>query len=343
MNRSSNNNKKSASFGNSVGKAFVLAAMPLCLALGGLIASSSAKAQTAYPNKPIKLIVPFAPGGGVDVIARLVGQRLGERLGQTIIVDNRAGASTIIGTDAVAKSAPDGYTLLMASTSLTANQSLFKKLPFDLQRDLAPVSMVANSPAILVITPSVPAKTLPEFIEFAKKKSGDVPYASYGNGSSPHLVTELFQQLTGTKFLHIPYKGGAPAVMATMAGETSVVIPSVVPVLNQIKEGKLRALGIAASERLPLLPDVPTFKEQGIALETGTWFGVLAPAGTPPEIITKLNREISAVVGDKDVQKQLLTEGAVSIGGTPQELAAFIKTESERWKKVVQNAGIQPE
>lgn len=315
----------------------------VCCALFGVGFAGSAIAQTPYPSKPIRLIVPFSPGGGVDLIARLVGQKLGERLGQSIIIDNRAGASTIIGTDAVAKVAPDGYTLLMASTSHTANISLFKKLPFDIHRDLIPVSLVANSPAILVVNPAVPAKSLTEFIQYAKSKPGALGYASFGKGSSPHLVTELFQDISGTKFLHVPYKGGGPAVLSTMAGETSMVIPSIVPVLTNLKDGKLRALAVASRQRLPLLPNVPTFREQGVSLETGTWFGVLAPAGTPPEVVRKLNHEIATLLSHKDVQQKLMAEGAESVGGSPQEFGAFLKAETERWKRVVQQADIQAE
>ena len=313
----------------------VTAAMLACAPL-------AAMAQ-AWPAKPIKLIVPFSPGGGVDTIARLVGQKLGERLGQPIVIDNRAGASTIIGTDAVAKAAPDGYTLLMASTSHTANISLFKRLPYDLERDLTPVSLVANSPAILVVNAAVPAKSLQEFIGFAKTKPGVLGYASFGKGSSPHLVTELFQEISETEFLHVPYKGGGPAVMATLSGETSMVISSIVPVLPQLKNGKLRALAIASKQRLPLLPNVPTFREQGVALESGTWFGILAPTGTPSEIVTRLNREYALLASDKDFQQKLMAEGAESVGGTPQEFAVFLKAETERWKRVVRQAGMQAE
>lgn len=310
---------------------------------GGVLTAAHAGAEPNYPTRPIKMIVPFAPGGGVDLIARIVAQKLGQRLGQAIVVDNRAGASSTIGTDIVAKAPADGYTVLMTSTAVTANQSLFHKLPYDLAKDFVPIGMVANAPAILVVNPSVPAASLQQLIALARSKPDTLTYASYGNGSAPHLATELFKQATKTKLLHIPYKGGGPAVMATLSGETSLIIPSVVPVLQQVKDGKLRALGIASGKRHILLPNVPTFREQGVDLETGTWFGMLAPAGLPPAIAAKLSAELAAVVKDTQVQERLLAEGAEIRIMDAKQFSIFLRAEEKRWRDVVSKGGIQAE
>lgn len=311
--------------------------------VGALALPGLAQAQAAYPSKPIKLVVPFAPGGGVDLIARVVGQKLGERLGQSIVVENKAGASSMLGTDQVAKSAPDGYTLLMTSTSITANQSLYKKVPYDARKDFTPIGMVANAPAVVAVHPGVAARNLQQFIALARNAKDALPYASFGIGSSPHLVTELFEGATGAKLLHVPYKGGGPAVLATLSGETQLIIPSMVPVLPHIKEGKLRALGIASERRHPLLPDVPTLREQGVAMETGTWFGILAPAGLPPAIAQRLTAELAEVLKDKDVLAKLISEGAEPTPMSPATFGAFIESETKRWRDVVTKAGIQPE
>lgn len=316
----------------------------VAVALGSLLLSpASAQAQANYPSRPLKLIVPFAPGGGVDLIARVVGQKLGERLGQSIVVENKPGASAMLGTDMVAKAAPDGYTLLMTSTSLAANQSLFKKVPYDSRKDFTPIGMVANAPAIVAVNPGLPARNLQQFVALARGAKDPLPYASFGIGSSPHLVTELFEGATGAKLLHVPYKGGGPAVLATLSGETSLIIPSMVPVLQHIKEGKLRALGIASERRHPLLPDVPTLREQGVAMETGTWFGILAPAGLPPAVATRLTTELGEVLKDKDVVAKLIAEGAEVTPMDPRTFAAYIESETKRWRDVVTKAGIQPE
>ncbi len=319
-----------------------LSAGMAAIALAGLL-PATASAQAAYPSRPIKLVVPFAPGGGVDLIARVVGQKLGDRLGQSIVVENKPGASAMLGTDQVAKSAPDGYTLLMTSTSIAANQSLFKKVPYDSRKDFTPIGMVANAPAIVAVNPGLPARNLQQFVTLARGAKDPLPYASFGIGSSPHLVTELFEGATGAKLLHVPYKGGGPAVLATLSGETSLIIPSMVPVLQHIKEGKLRALGIASERRHPLLPDVPTLREQGVAMETGTWFGILAPAGLPPAVATRLTAELNEVLKDKDVAAKLISEGAEVTPMDPRTFANYIESETRRWREVVMKAGIQPE
>lgn len=225
--------------------------------------------------------MPFAPGGGTDMIARVVGKKLGERLGQPVIVDNRPGASGIIGAETVARSAPDGYTLLMATTAISSNGSLYNTISYDLKKDFAPVSQLANAPAVLVVNPGLPVASLQELIRYARERPGQVNYASYGVGTAPHLVAELFQQSSGTQLYHVPYKGGGPAVLATLSGETRLLFPSLVPVMNHIRNGKLRALAVASDKRSPSLPEVPTFREAGMEFETGTWFGIVARGGTP--------------------------------------------------------------
>ncbi|OVZ57389.1 hypothetical protein CDO44_18495 [Pigmentiphaga sp. NML080357] len=297
-----------------------------------------------YPAQPIRLIVPFAPGGGTDMIARVVGKKLGERLGQPVIVDNRPGASGIIGAEAVARSAPDGYTLLMATTAISSNGSLYDTISYDLKKDFAPVSQLANAPAVLVVNPGLQASSLQDLIRYARERPGQVNYASYGVGTAPHLVAELFQQSSGVKLYHVPYKGGGPAVLATLSGETKLLFPSLVPVMNHIRNGKLRPLAVASAKRAPGLPDVPTFREAGMEFETGTWFGIVARGGTPAPIVARLHKEIVALLGDAEVQKSIESEGAEVVPSpTPEAFGRLIQAESERWAKVVKTANIRVE
>lgn len=301
-------------------------------------------AQAAYPSRPIKLIVPFAPGGGVDSIARLLGEKLTQRLGQPIVVENKPGAGTTIGNQLVARSAPDGYTLLMASSSFTTGPGLFRSLPYSTERDFTPVIMVANSPAVLVVGAASTSNTLAQLVNKAKAKPGGLTAATYGSGSTPHLVSELFQQLSGTKFLNVPYNGGSPAMLSTLSGETDMVFPTVLPALPHVKSGKVKVLAIASAKRSALLPGVPTFHEQGVALETGTWFGVVAPAGTPAAIVERLNREVLTIAkDDASFTKKLNDEGAEFMGGTSAEFGAFLKMDQERWRKVIASSGIKAE
>lgn len=305
--------------------------------------SAGAWAAPDYPTQPIRLIVPFAPGGGTDMIARVVGKKLGERLGQPVIVD-RPGASGIIGAEAVARSAPDGYTLLMATTAISSNGSLYNTISYDLKKDFAPVSQLANAPAVLVVNPGMPVSSLQELIRYARERPGQVNYASYGVGTAPHLVAELFQQSSGTRLYHVPYKGGGPAVLATLSGETRLLFPSLVPVMNHIRNGKLRALAVASDKRSPSLPDVPTFREAGMEFETGTWFGIVARGGTPAPIVARLHKEIVALLNDADVRKSISDEGAEVVpSATPEAFGKLIQAEAERWAKVVRTAGIRIE
>jgi tripartite-type tricarboxylate transporter receptor subunit TctC len=286
------------------------------------------------------MIVPFPPGGGTDILARIVAQKLGEKLGQQVVVDNRPGAATNIGMEMAARSAPDGYTLLMASIGVAANPSLYPKMTFDPVRDLSPVTLVAVAPTVLAVHPSVPARTVKQFVSLVQTQPGKLNYGSYGSGSGAHLAAELFKLTTGLDIVHVPYKGGGPAITGLMSGEVQMVFSSMLPVMPHLKSGRLVAIAIAAAKRTAALPDMPTFRESGIDYETGTWFGVLVPTGTPKEIVAKLHGEIARIVRLPDVQERIAGEGADPIGNTPAEFQAFIKEEAAKAARVVKAAKI---
>ena len=305
-----------------------------------LLLASPASGQN-YPARLVEIVVPFAPGGGTDLIARVLAERLSETLRQRFVVINRPGASTNIGTAAVANAPGDGYTLLLTSISLAANPSLYRKLAFDPQRDLAPIILIANSPSILVVNPSLPVNSLGELVAQLKARPGALNYASYGAGSGPHLAAGLFQDVTGTRMQHVPYGGGNPATMGVLRGEVHLLLAGSLAVLPLIQSGGLKALAIAAEQRAAALPDVPTFREQGIDYLTGTWFGLLAPAKTPPEIITLLNREVLAALRGDAVRARIAEQGADVVGGSPEDFARFLKQETERLSAVIRRANIQ--
>ena len=294
-----------------------------------------------YPSKPVRFIVPFPPGGGTDILARIVGQRLGERLGTQFVVDNRPGAGTNIGMQLAARATPDGYTIIMASVGVAANPSLYHHMGFNPLKDLTPVSLVAIAPTILVVNPSVAARNPRELIALAKAQPGRLNYGSFGAGSGAHLAAELFKLVTGVNLVHVPYRGGGPAIAALLGGEVQLVFSSMLPVLPHVKSGRLRAIGLAAAQRSPAAPEVPTFREYGVPYETGTWFGVLAPAGTPSAGVERLHREIAAIVASSEVHERISREGANPVGDTPRQFGAFIKSEAARWAKVVKVAGIK--
>lgn len=312
----------------------IILAVTLCCAVG-----SYCWAQ-GYPTRPMRMIVPFPPGGGTDILARIISQKLGERLGQQVIVDNRPGAATNIGMELAARAAPDGYTLLMASIGLAANPSLYPKMGFDPLRDLAPVTLVAMAPTVLSVHPSVTARTVKQFVSLVQSKPGQLNYGSYGGGSGAHLAAELFKMTTGLDIVHVPYKGGGPAITALMSGEVQMVFSSMLPVMPHLKSGRLVAIGIAAAKRTTALPELPTFREFGIDYETGTWFGVLVPTGTPREIITMLNAEIARILRLPDVQERIAGEGADPVGNTPAEFQTFIKNEAAKLAKVIKASKI---
>ena len=297
-------------------------------------------ARADYPSRTVEIVVPFTPGGGTDLIARVVAERLSEQMRQRFVIINRPGASTNIGTAAVANAQPDGYTLLLTSISFAANPSLYRKLSYA-QSDFAPVALICNSPSILVVTPSLPVNTAAELIATMKARPGELNYASYGAGSGPHLAAGLLQDITGTRIQHIPYGGGSPATMAVLRGEVQMLLAGSLAVLPLIQSGGLKPLAIAAETRAAALPDVPTFREQGIDYLTGTWFGLLAPAKTPPAIVATLNREIGAALRSEQVRARIAEQGADVVGGSPQDFAKFLRDETERLSAVVKRANIQ--
>jgi tripartite-type tricarboxylate transporter receptor subunit TctC len=294
-----------------------------------------------YPTHSVDLIVPFAAGGGTDVLARILSEGLSKRLGQSFVALNRPGANTNIGTQSVVRSTPDGYTLVMASIGLTANPSLYKKLPFDPLTDLAPISLIANAPTILVANPSLPANSLPDLITYLKGKPGEINYASYGAGSGPHIAAELFEFTTGTKMVHVPYAGGAPAAYAVVSNNVQILFSSVLPVLGLIRSGSVKPIAVAAEHRLASLPQVPTFLESGIAYKTGTWFGLLAPAKVPSGVIAALHAATVETLRDPDVRSKIVEQGAEVVGNSPAEFRTFIREETDRLSIVIRNAKIE--
>ena len=299
----------------------------------------------SYPTKPIRLVVPFPPGGATDILARAIGQRFSEVLGQPVIVDNRPGAGGNIGSELVAKAAPDGYTLLMGTVGTHAiNPSLYAKMPYDHVKDFAPVILVAGVPNVLVVHPSVPARTVGEFIAYAKANPGKLNFASSGSGTSIHLAGELFKVMAGVQMTHIPYKGSAPAIQDLLGGQVQLMFDNLPSALPQIKAGKLRALAVTSANRTPALPDVPTVAEAGLAgFEASSWFGVLAPAGTPPATIARLNAEGVKWLATPEAKERMHNLGANAAGGTPEDFAAHIRAETVKWARVVKDSGAKAE
>lgn len=314
----------------------------IILVTSAFVAAAPAQPQQTYPNRPIRFIVPSATGGSNDISARLFGQKLAESFGQQVVIDNRAGAGSIIGTDLAAKSSPDGYTLLVQSTELTILASLFKKLPFDITKDLAPVTLLASFPLLLVVHPSVEAKSVQELIALAKTRPGQINYASNGNGTISHISAEMFKGMTGINLVHVPYKGPAPALTAILSGEASLGFYTVSATLQNIRAGRFRALATSGAKRVPSLPDLPTFAEAGLpGYDTGSWAGVFVPAGTPKLIIAKLHAELMRILQLPDIQERFVTFDWVAGGNTPEQFAIFVKKELAKWTKVIQGAHIK--
>jgi tripartite-type tricarboxylate transporter receptor subunit TctC len=304
----------------------------------------AATAQT-YPSKPIRLLVPFAPGGTTDVIARLVGQKLTESLGQQIVIDNRPGANGNLGTEIAVKSPADGYTLVMSyDGTMAINPSIYKKLPFDPQKDLAPVASVAQVPLLMVVHPGVAATNVREFVALARASPGRINYSSAGHGSAGHLTGELFRARAGIDIVHVNYKGGGQAVQDLLGGQIQMLMTGLATVEGHLKGGKLRALAFTSAKRVPGAPDVPTLTESGYpGLEVLSWYGILAPAGTPQDIVRKLNADINRILQTPDVRERLTALGTEPTGGTPEQFAEVIKADTARWAKVVSDAGIRIE
>jgi tripartite-type tricarboxylate transporter receptor subunit TctC len=310
------------------------------LAIAATTLTSGAFAQ-AFPSKAIRLIVPFPPGGGTDIIARETAQKVAATAGWTFVIENKPGAGGNMGVDAAAKAPADGYTIVLGQTSnLAVNPTLYAKMPYDSQKDLAPIVLVANAPLVMVTSATSPYKTLADVVNAAKAKPGALNFASPGNGTVAHLTSELFQKAAGIKTQHVPYKGAAQALTDVIGGTVELYMSSVPTLLGQIKQGKLRALAVTSAKRVDDLPNVPTINESGYSgFDAATWFGLLAPAGTPKDVVARLNAEFNKALQQPDLRKKLGDEGADPAGGTPEEFAALIKDEVPRWGKVVKESG----
>jgi tripartite-type tricarboxylate transporter receptor subunit TctC len=318
----------------------VRALLRALVAVLSTVLASAALAQ-AYPAKPVRLVVPYAAGGTADLLARAIAQKMGAALGQQVVIENRTGAGGGIGADAVAKSKPDGYTILMGTIASHAiNPNLYRALPYDAEKDFAPIALVATMPNLLVVNPAVPAKTVRELIALAKSKPGELAFASAGSGTTQHLSGEIFKKMAGVDLLHIPYKGNAPAVTDLVGGQVQLMFDNIPISLQQVRAGKLRALAVTGPKRSPVLPEVPTVAEAALpGYAVTSWFAVFAPAGTPPSIVSVLNREINKALSDPGLRRQLADQGIEPAGGTPAQLAAHVRAEIARWSKVVAESG----
>jgi tripartite-type tricarboxylate transporter receptor subunit TctC len=315
----------------------VRGALALCL----LLCAGAALAQT-YPARAIRLVVPQSPGGSTDQVARPLAKQLGDALGQPVVIDNRAGAGSVIGTDIVAKAAPDGYTLLAVAASFTISPSLYKQLPYDAARDFTPITMVSSFPNILVVNSSLTVSSVAELFKFAKANPGKLNYSSSGIGTGTHLSMELLKHLAGIDLVHVPYKGGAPSVNALLGGEVQVTLATISTALPHVKTGRLRALAVTSGKRVGALPDVPTLQESGLKdYEYSSWIGLLAPAKTPRAVVEKLGAAAARAARTPEMKTVLALEGAEPIGNSPDEFAAQVRTEMERWAKLVAATGIK--
>ena len=311
--------------------------------VGLLLCVTTAWSQSGpFPNRPIHVIVPFPPGGAVDPIARSIGQKLEEAWGQPVLVDNKPGASTIIGSDFVAKAAPDGYTVILVATSFTVNPSAYSKLPFDPVKDFAPISLVSRLPNMLVVNSQLPVTSVKELIDYLKARPGQVNFSSIGYGTTQHLTGELFKSMAGVNMVHVPYKGSGPSMMSVVSGETSVTFDSVFLLTPQVKAGKLRALAATGTKRTPLAPNLPTASESGLpGFDVGGWVGFLAPAGTPQEVVQKWHQHIARILQTPEFRERQISQGLEPVGSTPEYFAEFIKKEMAKWAQVVKQAGIR--
>jgi len=316
----------------------ILRACLLCL----VAAAASAE---GYPEKPVRMVVAFPPGGGTDILGRMLAQRLGETLGQNVVVENRGGAGGNVGTEAAARAAPDGYTILMGNVAPNAiNVSLYRNLPFDPVADFAPVSLVAATPNVLVVHPSTAARTVKGLIALARARPGTLNFASAGNGSSSHLAGELFRVLAGAEIVHVPYKGAGPAMLDVLSGQVQLYFATLPAALPHVKSGKLAAVAVTSARRSPALSDLPTVAESGVpGYEASTWYGVLAPARTPAAAVERLHGDIVRILAQPEFRERLQAQGFDPVGSSPEEFRAFIRSEIAKWGKVVRDAGIRPE
>ena len=307
-----------------------------------LITNTTFAQSGAYPDKPIRLVVPYPPGGGTDVIARIVQDRLRAALGQSIVIENRGGAGGSIGTEVVARSAPDGYTVLFTLSSHTINPAIFSKLSFDTARDFEPIGTVCSLPQILVANPQFPANTVEQLIAIAKEKPGSLAYASVGNGSPGHLAGEMMKIRTGTHLTHIPYRGGGPAVTDVVSGQVPLLWVSIPAAAQFVKQKQLKALAVSTLKRSAAFPDVPTMQESGIAdFEVDSWYAMFVPAKTPRAIVDRLNAALNTVLKEPEIREKLLAQGSEAVGGTPEQLGAVVNAELPKWAKLVKDAGIK--
>ena len=314
------------------------------VAVLALLAAGGAAAQSNFPDKPIRFIVPYPPAGATDITARIIGRTIAQNTGQQVLIDNRGGAAGNIGTDLAAKSAPDGYTVLYTPSSHTINPGLYAKLPFDVEKDFAPITLAAAIPQILVAHPSLPVASVKELIALARRKPGALNYASAGTGSPGHLAGELFKLRTGTDVVHVPYKGGGPAVADLLGGQVTLMFVSIPSVLQYVKAGKLKALGVTTLKRSGSAQDIPTLAESGLTdYDVPSWLGALVPARTPAPIVTRLHQEFVKALQSREVKDALFAQGADAVGNTPAEFDAIIRMELKKWAKLIKDAGIKTE
>jgi tripartite-type tricarboxylate transporter receptor subunit TctC len=319
-----------------------------CAAIAASAASTSFAAQSTgaadtFPNKPIRAIVPFAPGGGLDITTRLIGQRLTERWGQNVVVDTRPGAATIVGTEIASRALPDGYTILMITTTFAINPSLYRKLPYDPDKDFTPLTQLNSQPNIVVVNPTFKVSSVKELIALAKAKRGELTFASPGAGSAPHLAGELFQRMAGVEMIHVPYKGIPPAVTDVLGGRVAMLFTTTISAAPHVKSGKLKALALTSGKRLPSMPDVPAIAETLPGYEAEAFQGVVAPAGVPRPIIDKLGEELADIVRSREIGERFEADGALPVGSTPRQFATFLKSETQKWAKVIREADIKQE
>jgi len=314
------------------------------LLLAVLCSAASLASAQQWPAKPMRIVVPYPPGGANDIVARALQPALAASLGQPIVIENRGGGATQVGTEAVARAAPDGSTFLLTNIALGANPSLFAKLPYDTSKDLAPISLVSTVPLVLVVHPSVQANSAAEFVKLAKAKPGSINYASAGNGSANHLSMEMFRAATGIDVVHVPYKGFGPAMTDLLGGQVASAFASTLASLPHVKAGKLRALGVSTAKRSAAAPDIPTIAESGVpGFDVSEWQMLLAPAGTPPAIVERMQREVASGLRNDEVKTRLTELGATPVGSTAKEAEAFLKSELARWADVAKRAGIKPQ
>jgi tripartite-type tricarboxylate transporter receptor subunit TctC len=311
----------------------------VCAAIVGMVAIEAGIGQE-YPSKPIRVVVPFPPGGGTDIVARMLTQKMAETLGASFVIDNRSGAGGTIGTEIVARSAPDGYTLAMVSGSHSINPSLYKKLPYDAVKDFSPISLVVSGPGILVVHPSLPTRNVKELIALAKSKPGQLNYASAGNGTPPHLAAELFKLMAGLDIIHVPYKGNTQAFPDLISGQVLMSFPTIPSAIPHVRAGRLRALAVTSRLRSHTVPDIPTIAESGLSgYEASSWYGLLAPAGTPAAIVARLRQEVAKTLQLTDIREKVSSQGLDPVGDTPEEFTAVIQAEIPKWAKVVRASG----